>query len=89
MTKTPLHPAVSLYARETRAGLMDRREFISRATMLGLSASAAYAAIGLSLPTPAHAAPQKGGTLRVNMETKALKDPRLWDWTEYANFCRG
>ena len=89
MTKTPHHPAVSLYARETRAGLMDRREFISRATMLGLSASAAYAAIGLSLPTPAQAAPQKGGTLRVNMETKALKDPRLWDWTEYANFCRG
>jgi len=89
MTKTPHHPAVSLYARETRAGLMDRREFISRATMLGLSASAAYAAIGLSLPTPAQAAPQKGGTLRVNMETKALKDPRLWNWTEYANFCRG
>ena len=89
MTKTPHHPAVSLYARETRAGLMDRREFISRATMLGLSASAAYAAIGLSRPTPAQAAPQKGGTLRVNMETKALKDPRLWDWTEYANFCRG
>ena len=89
MTKTPHHPAVSLYARETRAGLMDRREFISCATMLGLSASAAYAAIGLSLPTPAQAAPQKGGTLRVNMETKALKDPRLWDWTEYANFCRG
>jgi peptide/nickel transport system substrate-binding protein len=23
------------------------------------------------------------------METKAMKEPRLWDWTEYANFCRG
>jgi peptide/nickel transport system substrate-binding protein len=89
MKHTPDHPAVALYAREYRAGLMDRREFLSRATMLGVTATAAYAAIGLAAPTPARAAGQKGGTLRLNMETKALKDPRLWDWTEYANFCRG
>ena len=45
--------------------------------------------IGLAAPTPAKAAAQRRGTLRVNMETKALKDPRTWDWTELANFCRG
>jgi len=89
MANTSEHPAVALYAREFRAGLMDRREFLSRATMLGVTATAAYSAIGLAAPAPAQAAARKGGTLRVNMETKAMKDPRLWDWTEYANFCRG
>ncbi|MDW4550344.1 hypothetical protein R5H32_13365 [Defluviimonas sp. D31] len=68
---------------------MNRREFLARATALGTSAAAAYGVLGLTMPTPAEAAPARGGTLRVNMETKALKDPRTWDWTEYANFCRG
>ncbi len=30
-----------------------------------------------------------GGTLRTEMETKALKDPRLADWSQIANFMRG
>ncbi|MFO0514010.1 MAG: ABC transporter substrate-binding protein, partial [Rhodobacterales bacterium] len=33
--------------------------------------------------------PVTGGTLRMNMETRALKDPRTWDWSELANFSRG
>ena len=69
--------------------MLSRREFLSRATMLGMSSAAAFGAIGLAVPTPVKAAAQQGGTLRVNMETKALKDPRLWDWTELSNFCRG
>lgn len=89
MTTKTIHPAARLYADEYRAGLMDRREFLSRTTMLGVSAAAAYGLIGAALPTPAQAEPKRGGTLRVNMETKAMKEPRLWDWTEYANFCRG
>ncbi|MEC3861579.1 ABC transporter substrate-binding protein [Mesobacterium sp. TK19101] len=88
MTKT-IHPAARMYAHEYRAGLMDRREFLSRSTMLGVSAATAYGLIGAALPTPVQAQAQRGGTLRVNMETKAMKEPRLWDWTEYANFCRG
>jgi peptide/nickel transport system substrate-binding protein len=86
---TPLHPAAQLFADEHLAGKLSRREFLSRATMLGVSATAAYSMIGLVLPTPARAQATRGGTLRVNMETKAPKDPRTWDWTEYANFCRG
>ncbi len=89
MKSDSVHRAALLYAEEYRAGLMDRREFLSRATMLGVSASAAYGLIGLGMPSLARAEAQRGGTLRVNMETKAMKDPRLWDWTEYANFCRG
>lgn len=87
--KDKIHPGAVLFAREYNAGLMGRREFLSRATMLGASATAAYALIGVAAPSTAKAAPTRGGTLRVNMETKALKEPRLWDWTELANFGRG
>ena len=73
MTAKSVHPAIALYARECRSGLIDRREFLGRATMLGLSSAAAYSMIGLSAPSPAKAAGQPGGTLRVNMETKVLK----------------
>lgn len=89
MKSETLHPAVQAYAAEYQSGQLSRREFLSRATMLGVSATAAYGLIGVAMPTPAHAQASKGGTLRVNMETKAMKEPRLWDWTEYANFCRG
>ena len=89
MKSSRIHPAAHLYAREYKAGTLSRREFLSRATMLGVSATAAYGLIGLTAPTPARAEGVRGGTLRVNMETKAMKEPRLWDWTEYANFCRG
>jgi peptide/nickel transport system substrate-binding protein len=30
-----------------------------------------------------------GGTIRCQLETKAQKDPRTWDWSELANFARG
>jgi peptide/nickel transport system substrate-binding protein len=30
-----------------------------------------------------------GGTLRMQMDIKAQRDPRTWDWSEHANVCRG
>ncbi|MEM8653653.1 MAG: ABC transporter substrate-binding protein [Pseudomonadota bacterium] len=89
MTEKHIHPGVALYAREYADHKLSRRDFLSRATMLGLSASAAYGIIGATMPTPAAAAPVAGGTLRVNMETKAISDPRIWAWTEMSNFARG
>ncbi|MFV0474843.1 MAG: ABC transporter substrate-binding protein [Pikeienuella sp.] len=89
MTDERAHPGAALFAKECRAGKISRREFLSRATMLGLSAGGAYGLIGISAPAPAAAQPAPGGTLRVNMEIKALRDPRLWDWSEMSNFCRG
>lgn len=86
----PIHPGAELYAREHLAGQLSRREFLSRATALGLSTAAAYGAIGLAAPAArAEGHAQSGGTLRVQMETKALKDPRTYDWSEMANFTRG
>ncbi|MFN3936890.1 MAG: ABC transporter substrate-binding protein [Gemmobacter sp.] len=83
------HPGALLYAREHRNGLLSRREFLTRASALGVSAATAYALIGAAAPKAQAATPQAGGTLRVQMELKALKDPRLADWSQIANFYRG
>lgn len=88
-TATPLHPAASSYAEEVRAGTMSRREFLARSTALGVSAAAAYGLLGLKAPAMAQETPVAGGTLRMQMFTKALKDPRTFDWSEIANFARG
>ncbi|MEI4470275.1 ABC transporter substrate-binding protein [Frigidibacter sp. MR17.24] len=84
-----LHPAAALYAQEHRDGTLSRREFLTRSTALGLTATAAYGLIGLAAPARAQATPTAGGTLRMDMETKALKDPRTYDWSQLANFSRG
>ncbi len=89
VTPDRLHPAVSMYAKETLAGLMDRREFLTRASALGAGTAAAYALLGLDAPAMAQATPKAGGTLRLDMETKGLKDPRIADWSQIANFTRG
>ncbi|TDX32672.1 ABC transporter substrate-binding protein [Rhodovulum visakhapatnamense] len=83
------HPAARMYAREHRAGLMDRREFLGRATALGLTSAAAYALIGQPEPARAQTVPQRGGTLRIQMDCRELADPRTYDWSEKANETRG
>ena len=84
-----IHPAAGMYAEEVRAGTLSRREFLTRTTALGVSATAAYGLIGMASPVQAQETPVMGGTLRMQMETKALKDPRTADWSEIANFTRG
>ena len=83
-----LHPGALMFAEEHKAGQMDRREFLTRATALGVSVPAAYALIGA---TPAAAAghAQQGGTLRMQMEVRALKDPRTFDWTQMSYVAGG
>ncbi len=81
--------AIEAMAKETRAGRMDRREFLARASAFGASTAFAYGMIGLAAPTKALAdEPKKGGTLHVAMSVKAQKDPRTYDWTEMANVTR-
>jgi len=84
-----VHPAAEMYADEFKAGKMDRREFLTRATALGVATTTAYALGGLTQPVQAAAHAQAGGTLRVQMAVKALKDPRTYDWSEIANYSRG
>jgi peptide/nickel transport system substrate-binding protein len=82
-----IHPAAIMHAEEFAAGKISRREFLTRATAFGVSAVAAYGLIGL--PAPARADGHGGGILRVAMEVKGTKDPRLADWPHIANVYRG
>lgn len=84
-----IHPAARDYAAEVSAGTLSRREFMTRATALGVSASAAYGLLGLAKPAHAAAHAQSGGTLRIESSIKALKDPRRFDWPQMSNFTRG
>ncbi|MEP3036459.1 MAG: ABC transporter substrate-binding protein, partial [Pseudoruegeria sp.] len=92
MTRTtdrPLHPAAKMYAEEFKAGKLSRREFLARSSALGVSATAAYAAIGLIAPSKAKAMAAQGGTVRIQMEVRGMKEPRLYDWSQIGNITRG
>ncbi len=83
-----LHSAAHMYASEYAEGKLSRREFLTRTTALGVSAVAAYGLIGLPAPAQAQEA-KTGGMIRVAMEVKGTKDPRLADWPQIANIYRG
>ncbi|GAA6197163.1 ABC transporter substrate-binding protein [Pseudophaeobacter arcticus] len=84
------HWAAKMHAQEVIEGKLDRREFLTRATGLGVSAAAAYGLLGLAAPAAQAATEMKsGGTLRVQMEVRPLKDPRTYDWSQMGNQTRG
>ena len=56
---------------------------------MGVSTVAAYGLLGLDAPVAAEAHAKVGGILRVAMETRAPKDPRLADWPQISNVYRG
>ncbi len=87
--KTNPHPGAKMYAKEVRAGQLSRREFMARATALGVTTGAAYGLLGLNAPAQAASHVQAGGTLRLQMEVRALKDPRTYDWTQIAAYTAG
>lgn len=84
-----LHPAARMYAQEARSGQLSRREFLARTTSLGVSIPAAYGLIGALAPTQATAQAKTGGTLRVQLVVRELREPRLQDWSEIGNMTRG
>lgn len=86
---TELHHAAKMYADECKDGKLSRREFMTRATALGVTAPAAYGLLGLAAPEANAQTPQMGGTVRIQMDVRAQRDPRTWDWSELANACRG
>lgn len=87
----PIHKAAKMYADEFKAGKLSRREFLARASTFGVTAAAAYSMGGLPMPAQAasHATPKQGGTLRVQMSVRELKDTRTYDWSEIGNETRG
>lgn len=87
-TTSRVHPAAKMHAEEYVQGKISRREFLTRATALGVATTAAYSMIGAT-PVKAEGHAQMGGTLRHQMEVRGLKEPRVYDWPQIANLMRG
>ncbi|MEL7228898.1 MAG: ABC transporter substrate-binding protein [Pseudomonadota bacterium] len=84
-----IHPAARAYALEVKEGSLSRREFLTRATALGVGAAAAYGLMGMGQPAHSAAHVKPGGTIRIAALVKGLKDPRTYDWPQMSNFTRG
>lgn len=76
-------------ATRTQRDSIGRREFLATACSFGASAATAYAMLGLPAPARAAAHAQKGGTVRIQQEIVAMRDPRKFDFNSLANFTRG
>lgn len=87
-TGKPLPQSILESAESAKKDPVNRREFLALASAFGATTATAYAMIGM--PAPAMAAAHKeGGTVRIQMEVRAMKDPRTYDWSQIANFSRG
>lgn len=78
-----LHPYLPRLLRAFERGGVGRREFLRTATLLGMSATAAY---GIAGGAPAHAqgqAPRKGGRLRLAMRLGDISDPHTYSWGQH------
>ena len=88
-----MHAYLPELRERLRKGEIDRREFLRTATLLGVSATAAYAMSGVVSGGPLVSAtraatPKKGGNLRVSMAVKEMTDPATYDWSEKGNQAR-
>ena len=85
-----VHPSVPALCDQVETGTVDRREFLRTATLLGVSAAAAYAMAGLADPVKdaMAAAPKKGGVIRMAMAVQDMSDPHKYDWVEKSNVAR-
>src|SRR5437867_7566404 len=88
------HPHIPTLKRQLAEREIDRREFLRAATLLGMSAGAAYAFVGevagepWIAPALAQGALPRGGTLRIGMRYQDLKSPHTYSWIESANSAR-
>src|SRR5579871_1664943 len=86
------HPYIPELKARLAARRIDRREFLRTATLLGLSATAAYGfadRIGGALVASARAESlPKGGVLRIGMRCHELTDPHTYSWIEASNAAR-
>ncbi|MEM8731740.1 MAG: ABC transporter substrate-binding protein [Pseudomonadota bacterium] len=85
----PEHLEQSAKAARTKGDGPSRREFLALATSFGASAATAYAMLGNARPAMAQATPVPGGSVRIQGELRALKDPRTYDFNMLANMTRG
>jgi peptide/nickel transport system substrate-binding protein len=86
------HPHIPVLVEELKTGAISRRHFLRTATLLGLSAVAAYKLSGVANPFIAEAeaadALPKGGHLRIGMRCMEIKSPHQADFAERSNVIR-
>ncbi|HEY8017049.1 MAG TPA: ABC transporter substrate-binding protein, partial [Dongiaceae bacterium] len=83
-----IHGALPGLVDQLKEGKLDRREFLRTSTLLGLSASAAYALAGLSEPVQQAHAASGGGTIRFSMRVIKIENPPIYDYVYDSNICR-
>jgi peptide/nickel transport system substrate-binding protein len=90
-TGKPLPQSILDSAEAAKEDPVNRREFLAVASAFGATAATAYSMIGMAAPAQAasHANRKQGGTVRFQMEVRAMKDPRTYDWGQMANVSRG
>jgi peptide/nickel transport system substrate-binding protein len=87
------HSYIPVLQQQLAEGRIDRREFLRTATLLGVSAGAAYGFVGKLFgeaaiaPARADALP-KGGTIRIAQRVKDITSPHAINWLEAANIFR-
>ncbi len=85
----PLPQSLIDQASKVGSSQLQRREFLATASAFGASTAAAYGLLGMSAPVAAQEIARTGGTVRIQQDVRALKDPRTFDWPQIANFTRG
>lgn len=87
-TGKPLPKTVLESAAKVGTDPVNRREFLAVASAFGATTATAYAMLGTAVPAQA-AGHREGGTVRIQQEVRALKEPRTYDWPQISNFSRG
>ncbi|MEL6464651.1 MAG: ABC transporter substrate-binding protein [Pseudomonadota bacterium] len=88
-TGKPLPQSIVDSAAKVGTDPINRREFLATASSFGATAAVAYGMLGMTAPAARAAAHKQGGTVRIQQEVRALKDPRTYDWSQIANVSRG
>jgi peptide/nickel transport system substrate-binding protein len=89
-----VHPYIPELVAQLEARRVDRREFLRTATLLGMSAPAAYGIVGRVLGESAipraraQGTPKHGGIFRVGMQVQKMEDPATYSWVEMSNQTR-
>ncbi len=88
-TGRPLPKSITESAGKVGNDPVNRREFLALASAFGATTATAYSMLGMAAPAYAESHAQMGGTVRIQQEVRALKDPRTYDWSQIANFSNG
>ena len=90
MTAEKEHSGLKQLKDQFNDGKIGRREFIRYSTLLGISATAAYAMVGMTAPSTAHAMGMpKGGKVRISMRILEVTSPHTYSWVTDSNQGRG